>query len=80
MEDLADYVVEVDDIKDAIDNLSSSLEKSSDHLHEMNRHIDKQLWLGEDVLGIQEGTKPLVEVIERLIIAVNLSNKLMSQK
>ena len=80
MEDLADYVVEVDDIKDAIDNLSSSLEKSSDNLHEMNRHIDKQLWLGEDVLGIQEGTKPLVEVIERLIIAVNLSNKLRSLK
>ena len=65
---------DMDDIKESIDALTSSVENASGNLWEMQRFIQKELFIG-DVLEIQNGIKPLVEVIERLIISIDRSQK-----
>ena len=65
---------DMDDIKESIDALTSSVENASGNLWEMQRFIQKELWIG-DVLEIQNGTKPLVEVIEKLIKSIDRIQK-----
>ena len=65
---------DMDDIKESIDALTSSVENASGNLWEMQRFIQKELFIG-DVLEIQKGTKPLVEVVEKLIKAIDRIQK-----
>jgi hypothetical protein len=65
---------DMDDIKESIDALTSSVQNASDNLWEMQRFIQKELFIG-DVLEIQKGTKPLVEVVEKLIKAIDRIQK-----
>mgnify|MGYP003639091780 FL=1 len=67
---------DTDDIEKSIDGLTSSVQNASDNLWEMQRFIAKELVISDgDILGIQAGIKPLVEVIEKLIMAINRSQK-----
>jgi hypothetical protein len=67
---------DTDDIEQSIDDLTSSVQNSSDNLWEMQRFIAKELVISDgDVLGIQAGIKPLVQVIEKLIVTLNRSQK-----
>ena len=65
---------DMDDIKESIDALTSSVENASGNLWEMQRFIQKELFIG-DVLEIQNGIKPLVEVVEKLIKAIDRIQK-----
>ena len=65
---------DMDDIKESIDALKSSVENSQGNLWEMQRFIQKELFIG-DVLEIQNGIKPLVEVVEKLIKAIDRIQK-----
>ena len=65
---------DMDDIKESIDALTSSVQNASDNLWEMQRFIQKELFIG-DVLEIQNGIKPLVEVVEKLIKAIDRIQK-----
>jgi hypothetical protein len=67
---------DMDDIEKSIDGLTSSVQNASDNLWEMQRFIAKELVISDgDVLGIQAGIKPLVQVIEKLIVTLNRSQK-----
>ena len=67
---------DMDDIQPVIRGLTSSVQNASDNLWEMQRFIAKELVISDgDILGIQAGIKPLVEVIEKLIMAINRSQK-----
>ena len=67
---------DTDDIEKSIDGLTSSVQNASDNLWEMQRFIAKELVISDgDVLGIQAGIKPLVQVIEKLIVTLNRSQK-----
>jgi|TARA_R110000796_G_scaffold168795_1_gene285703 hypothetical protein len=67
---------DTDDIEQSIDDLTSSVQNASDNLWEMQRFIAKELVISDgDVLGIQAGIKPLVQVIEKLIVTLNRSQK-----
>ena len=67
---------DTDDIEQSIDGLTSSVQNASDNLWEMQRFIAKELVISDgDVLGIQAGIKPLVQVIEKLIVTLNRSQK-----
>ena len=66
----------MDDIQQSIDGLTFSVQNASDNLWEIQRFIAKELVISNgDVLGIQAGIKPLVEVIEKLIITIDRSQK-----
>ena len=67
---------DMDDIQQSIDGLTFSVQSASDNRWEIQRFIAKELVISDgDILGIQAGIKPLVEVIEKLIIAINRSQK-----
>jgi len=67
---------DMDDIQQSIDGLTFSVQNASDNLWEIQRFIAKELVISNgDVLGIQAGIKPLVEVIEKLIITIDRSQK-----
>ena len=67
---------DMDDIQQSIDGLTFSVQNASDNLWEIQRFIAKELVISDgDVLGIQAGIKPLVEVIEKLIITIDRSQK-----
>jgi len=67
---------DMNDIQQSIDGLTFSVQNASDNLWEMQRFIAKELVISDgDVLGIQAGIKPLVEVIEKLIITIDRSQK-----
>ena len=67
---------DMNDIQQSIDGLTFSVQNASDNLWEMQRFIAKELVISDgDVLGIQAGIKPLVEVIEKLIITLDRSQK-----
>jgi|TARA_R110002020_G_scaffold198870_1_gene400210 hypothetical protein len=67
---------DMDDIHQSINELTSSVENASGNLWEMQRFIEKQLLLSDgDVLGVQAGIKPLVEVIEKLIKSIDRIQK-----
>ena len=67
---------DMNDIQQSIDGLTFSVQNASDNLWEIQRFIAKELVISNgDVLGIQAGIKPLVEVIEKLIIAIDRSQK-----
>ena len=67
-------MADMDDIQQSIDDLTSSVQNASDNLWEIHRAVAKESFLNNgDVLGIQAGVKPLVEVIEKLIIAIEES-------
>jgi len=67
---------DMNDIQQSIDGLTFSVQNASDNLWEIQRFIAKELVISNgDVLGIQAGIKPLVEVIEKLIITLDRSQK-----
>ena len=67
---------DMNDIQQSIDGLTFSVQNASDNLWEIQRFIAKELVISNgDVLGIQAGIKPLVEVIEKLIITIDRSQK-----
>jgi hypothetical protein len=65
-------MVDIDDIKDSIDNLASDIRTLSISISQIDACISGD-W--KDAQGRRAGIQPLVEVIEKLITAIYRSQK-----
>jgi len=63
---------DMDDIKDSIDSLTSEISSLNISISQIDACISGD-W--KDALGRRAGIRPLVEVIEKLIIAIYRSQK-----